>query len=251
MSTVKQSDRIAQRPPLRAGRSDNGATIAGPRTARGIETRERLVKAGLAEFALHGYVAARVESITERAGVGYGTFYRYFKNKAALIAQVADEVYSDIFAQATSQSSSSRPVRERIFNDYLGTLRAYTFHRDALRVLDAAVGVDPAVAREVARLQERDVERYASIISTTAGYHPVADPHRVSLLVNSLGDEVARRWIHSKRCSGDPRVDEPELQRLARLFTLMCTVALEPASVGVSEAAIDDLMDGMVADDYD
>ena len=113
------------------------------------------------------------------------------------------------------------------------------------------MGADPTVAREVARLQERDVERYASIISSTAGYHPVADPYRVSLLVNSLGDELARRWIHSELCSGDPRVDEPELQRLARVFTLMCTVALDPESVGVSEAAIDDLMDGMVADDYD
>ncbi len=252
---MRHSDETAPSParsPRRAHRDATPKVVpAAPRTARGIETCERLVKAGLAEFALHGFVAARVESITERAGVGYGTFYRYFASKAALVAQVADEVYSDIFAQATSESASSRPVSERIFNDYLGTLRGYTFHRDALRVLDAAVGADPTVAREVARLQERDVERYASIISSTAGYHPVADPYRVSLLVNSLGDELARRWIHSELCSGDPRVDEPELQRLARVFTLMCTVALDPESVGVSEAAIDDLMDGMVADDYD
>lgn len=221
---------------------------AAPRTARGIETCERIVKAGLAEFALHGYVAARVESITERAGVGYGTFYRYFASKAALIAQVADEVYSDIFTQATSESLSPRPVSERIFNDYLGTLRGYTFHRDALRVLDAAVGADPAVAAEVARLQERDVDRYATIIANTSGYHPVADPYRVSLLVNSMGDELARRWIHSERCSGDPDVDEPELQRLARIFTLMCTAALDPASLGIDERAIDQVMERTVAD---
>ncbi len=255
MSTVEQSDRTTHSPARGSRRGESGASraavTAAPRTARGIETCERLVKAGLAEFALHGYVAARVEAITERAGVGYGTFYRYFSSKAALIAQVADEVYADIFAQATSESFSPRPVRERIFNDYLGTLRAYTFHRDALLVLDAAVGADPAVAREVARLQERDVERYASIISTTPGYRPVADAYRVSLLVNSLGDELARRWIRSDKCSGDPRVDEPELQRLARVFALMCTAALDPQSMGISEAAINELMDGMAADDFD
>lgn len=255
MSTVEQSERISQSPPRRPQERDNGASrsavLSAPRTARGIETCKRLVEAGLAEFALHGYVAARVESITERAGVGYGTFYRYFKSKAALIGQVADEVYADIFAQATSESSSPRPVRERIFNDYLGTLRAYTLHRDALRVLDAAVGADPAVAREVALLQERDVDRYASIISTTSGYRPVADPYRVSLLVNSMGDELARRWIHSERCSGDPSVDEPELQRLARVFTLMCMAALDPESLGIDERAINEVMDGMVADGYD
>jgi len=126
ISTVKQLDQIAQRPPLRAGRSDNGATIAAPRTARGIETCERLVKAGLTEFAFHGYVAARVESITDRAGVGYGTFYRYFKNKAALIAQVADEVYADTsrrprarhragdrYASASSMTTWARSVPTR------------------------------------------------------------------------------------------------------------------------------------------
>jgi AcrR family transcriptional regulator len=196
-----------------------------PTTSRGRETKDRLVAAGLAEVAQHGYVAARVEAITERAGVGYGTFYRYFSNKADLIAHVADEVYSDIFAEATSETGSERPVHERVFNDYLRTLRAYTYHRDAMRVLDAAVGADPAVAREVARLQARDVERYASIITSTPGYHIVADPHRVSLLINSMGDEVARRWIHSEQCSGDPERDEPELRQLARIFTLMCTAA--------------------------
>jgi AcrR family transcriptional regulator len=224
---------------------------AVPRTTRGLETRDRLVEAGLVEFANRGYVAARVESITARAGVGYGTFYRYFSNKADLIAYVADEVYSDIFTQATSETSSERPVRERVFNGYLATLRAYTFHRDALRVLDAAVGADLAIAGEVARLQERDVGRYASIISATPGYHAVGDAYRVSLLVNSMGDELARRWIHSDGCSGDPTKDEPELQRLARVFALMCTAALDPASLGIGEQAISEMMEGMTPDDHD
>lgn len=208
------------------------------------------MEAGLVEFARHGYVAARVESITAHAGVGYGTFYRYFSSKADLIAHVADDVYSDIFAQATSETSSKRPVRERVFNDYLATLRGYTFHRDALRVLDAAVGADPAVASEVARLQERDVGRYASIISGTPGYHPVGGAYRVSLLVNAMGDELARRWIHSDGCSGDPIADEPELQRLARVFALMCTAALDPASLGISELAISEVMEGMTPDGH-
>jgi len=38
--------------------------------------------------------------------VGYGTFYRYFASKGA---QVANEVCTDIFAQATSDTSSPRP----------------------------------------------------------------------------------------------------------------------------------------------
>ena len=227
----------------------SGAAV--PRTARGIETRERIVEAALTEFAKHGYVAARVESITELASVAYGTFYRYFSNKADLVAHVAEDVYSDIFAKATSETGSERPIHERVFNDYLASLRAYTFHRDALRVLDAAVGADPTVASEVARLQQRDVERYASIISTTPGYHPVDNAYRVSLLVNAMGDELARRWICSELCSGDPTVDDPELQRLARLFALMCTAALDPMSLGISESAISEVMERVAPDGHD
>ena len=249
---MTDSDRGPQRLPKPAERRHRRARRpAVPKTARGLDTRERIIEAGLTEFARHGYVAARVEAITARAGVGYGTFYRYFTNKADLIAHIADNVYTDIFTQATSETSSERPVRERVFNNYLGTLRAYTFHRDALRVLDMAVGADPAVADEVTRLQERDVERYASIISTTPGYRLVADAYRVSLLVNSMGDELARRWIRSERCSGDPTVDDAELQRLARIFSIMCTAVLDPGSLGIDDLAISAVMEGMTADGYD
>lgn len=249
-------DKVSTLRPDRGHRSElrlrrRAERTAVPKTERGLDTRNRLVSAGLAEFAEAGYVAARVESITARAGVAYGTFYRYFSSKADLIAHVADDVYSDIFQQATTDTSSTRPVHERVFNDYLRTLRAYTAHREELRVLDAAVGADPAVAGEVARLQERDVVRYASIIEATPGYHPMADPYRVSLLVNSMGDELARRWIHSDRCTGDARKDEPELQRLARIFAAMCTVVLDPESLGIDEAAITGLMEGLTADGYD
>lgn len=248
VSTLSDPDVHSERPrpAARVRREREHSKV--PKTARGEDTRERLVDAGLEEFSREGYVAARVESITARAGVGYGTFYRYFSSKADLIAYVADAVYTDIFTQATSETSSERPVRERVFHDYMRTLRGYTFHRDALRVLDAAGGADPAVAAAVARLQERDVERYASIISATPGYRPVADPYRVSLAINAMGDEIARRWIHSPRCTGDPAVDEAELERLARIFAVMCTVVLDPESLGVDELLVTRAMEGMTAD---
>ena len=171
---------------------------------------------------------------------------------------VAEDV--NLFTRTVTEcqlwTSSIRFLRIRRDRRYDGirmfpALRAYTFHRDALRVLDAAVGADPTIASEVERLEERDVERYASIISTTAGYRPVGDSYRVSLLVNAMGDELARRWICSERCSGDPAVDDPELQRLARLFALMCTAALDPTSLGISESAISEVMERVAPNGHD
>ncbi|HEY6799250.1 MAG TPA: helix-turn-helix domain-containing protein, partial [Agromyces sp.] len=54
---------------------------ASPRTARGVETRRRLLAAAERVFADHGYHEASVSRITDRAGVGQGTFYLYFDSK--------------------------------------------------------------------------------------------------------------------------------------------------------------------------
>jgi hypothetical protein len=125
-----------------------------------------------------------------------------------------------------------------VFNDILLSLKAFTRRRDALRVLDDAVGADPSVASEVQRLQQRDVDEYAEILRSGPDYHPIADAQTVSLLVNALGDEVARRWIQSSECTGDPELDEPELIRIARVQTIMALSVVDPGSLGLSEARL-------------
>jgi AcrR family transcriptional regulator len=204
-----------------------------------------LLDAALEDFLARGYVGARVEDITRRAGVAYGTFYRYFDSKSDAIRALADEVYRDIFAAATREVRTERPLVDRAFHDILLSLRAFTRHRDALRVLDDAMGADPAVAADVLRLQQRDVDEYATILRTAPGYRPVDDPALVSLLVNALGDEVARRWIRSERCTGDPVRDEPELRRIARVQAIMALAVIEPGALDIPTDRIDALFERM------
>jgi AcrR family transcriptional regulator len=52
-----------------------------PATARGEATRQRLLEAAELEFGEKGFNKASVSSITQRAGVGQGTFYLYFPSK--------------------------------------------------------------------------------------------------------------------------------------------------------------------------
>ena len=198
-----------------------------PATDQGKGTRDALVRAALAEFAERGYVDARVEQITGAARVGYGTFYKYFKSKRDLVRAVMRDVYDDIFAHAMAETHSSRPVAERAYLDLLNALRTFYRHRHALRVLDKAIGVDPELADYLARLQRRDVDFYAETLATTPGYAPAGDAALVSLAVNSLGDEVARRWIHSDDLTGDPVQDDMRMQEIARLLTSMCLPVIE------------------------
>ena len=61
---------------------------AEPRTARGQETKRRILEAAEAVFLEHGYQGASVSRITERAGVGQGTFYLYYSSKEQLFMEI-------------------------------------------------------------------------------------------------------------------------------------------------------------------
>lgn len=52
-----------------------------PKTARGRQTREKLLRAAEVEFGKKGFHDASVSSITQHAGVALGSFYTYFESK--------------------------------------------------------------------------------------------------------------------------------------------------------------------------
>jgi AcrR family transcriptional regulator len=62
------------------------------RGRRKAETRRRLVLAARAVFARQGVEATRINEITEEADVGFGSFYNYFENKAAIVEAVLEQV---------------------------------------------------------------------------------------------------------------------------------------------------------------
>lgn len=63
-----------------------------PRTARGAETKRRIFAAAEEVFSEQGYLQASVSRITERAGVGQGTFYLYFASKLDLFEALVDDL---------------------------------------------------------------------------------------------------------------------------------------------------------------
>ncbi|WP_171050256.1 TetR/AcrR family transcriptional regulator [Nocardia cyriacigeorgica] len=62
-----------------------------PRDEQRTERRRReLIEAAYRVFTTKGYVAATAADITAELGVGYGTFYRYFDSKRAILDEVVD-----------------------------------------------------------------------------------------------------------------------------------------------------------------
>ncbi len=83
--------------------------VGGRRTRAPEATRQRILGAAFEEFFRHGFQAARVDTILERAGVTKGALYHHFPDKTALGYAVVEEV-----------------VHEPLLEAYLGPLRDAT-----------------------------------------------------------------------------------------------------------------------------
>lgn len=65
------------------------------RGTKAMETRARLLRAGINRFSKHGVRGASSADIAEDAGVAVGTLYTHFEDKEALLACILDNAHED------------------------------------------------------------------------------------------------------------------------------------------------------------
>jgi TetR/AcrR family transcriptional regulator len=70
-----------------------GSVARTPRKRDSIQTQDRILRAAQAEFARRGYDGARVDAITERAGVSKNLLYHHFGSKEELYVRVLERTY--------------------------------------------------------------------------------------------------------------------------------------------------------------
>jgi len=91
------------------------------------ETKRRIFAAASAEFARHGIAGARVDRITETAGVNNALLYRYFGNKRQL--------FDTVFSALSAQLVTAVPFTVEDLPGYVDALiRYYARHRDIVRI---------------------------------------------------------------------------------------------------------------------
>lgn len=78
-----------------------------------IDKRSALLEAALELFAENGFHGAPTSLIAERAGVGVGTIYRYFKDKDELIGELRKDLHAKAVAWVCEGYREDQPVRER------------------------------------------------------------------------------------------------------------------------------------------
>jgi AcrR family transcriptional regulator len=127
------------------------AERAGPKTERGRRTLRRLLDAAGEEFGARGYHETAISHITQRAGVGLGTFYVYFKSKE----EVFRALVADMGARTRhALTESVKDAPNRIEAERLG-IRAYLdfvrSHKALYRVVMEAQFVAPEAYQDYYR----------------------------------------------------------------------------------------------------
>ena len=94
---------------------------------RGVETRSRLLAAGLSEFHARGFNGAGVDLIAKVAEVPKGSFYNLFESKEAFAAEVVDLYFERHKAKLTEfLDNRDLPPLERLRGYFSERIRWFT-----------------------------------------------------------------------------------------------------------------------------
>jgi AcrR family transcriptional regulator len=91
-----------------------------------ISTEEKIEKAALKEFALHGFEGGRIDRIARRGGVNKAMIYYYFKSKEALYESILSKMYDRIVERVMNKISKDKNPNEQleeIITEFIGFIK--------------------------------------------------------------------------------------------------------------------------------
>ena len=149
--------------PLEASGAPDPPEALGRRERRKAETRERLLDAARALIAEGGTDAVKINDVTDRADVGFGTFYSYFDTKEALIEAVVAEAMARTATIIGTRALESDDPAETAAISYRRFLAYATEEPELAAVLlslpDAEEVFETALAPQARRTLERGIEQ--------------------------------------------------------------------------------------------
>jgi AcrR family transcriptional regulator len=163
-------------------------------TARGQETRARLLAAAEKVFGQKSYFQVSIADITREAGVGNGTFYLYFASKETAFRELVQQRGHELrtVTRLATEGAADRATAERAgfaaFFDFIDQ------HRELYRVVRQAEFVDPELFREYYRVF---AEGYRLALQDAMDRGEIAplNPEVLVYCLMGVGDFSGMRWV--------------------------------------------------------
>ncbi len=165
------------------------------------QTRDALVRAGLALFNAKGYEHTAVREITDAVDVSERTFFRYFASKEDLALSFARDYTDALLAELAARPAAEPPLTalRNAFHTSIALLitdpdrpAADTLYLPIMKLID---GTPTLLAAYLRYMYERD-EEVARVLAAREGLDPATDlrPRCVAAVFSSLIVSANRQW---------------------------------------------------------
>jgi AcrR family transcriptional regulator len=213
--------------PLRAGRPQ----------ARGVLTRQRLLRAAEQLFAKRGYESASMAEIAERAEVGVGTLYHHFPDKRALLLALVDEWGDREIARGRDELDAVRtsgPDPRGAIRGYLASRYRSLCNDGGLSLVLLALGErDAEVRSRLARVDHLVTERVRDLIAYGQEQGVVrreVDPIAAALLIRHATRGAATELLVNRLPQADPERVLDALTEMICRYLLTSAAAARPSA---------------------
>ena len=158
----------------------SGGTAEVPRPTRGTRgerTRARLLDSARVAFDGVGWNRARVEDVCRVAGVGHGTFYAYYANKAAILEALVRRHAAALY-QLLDEPWTAGDVRADVRRVISGFVALSEADHDIRAIWSSAAPSEPALEALHEEVRTQFVLRIRSILEGAAAAglaHPGLD----------------------------------------------------------------------------
>lgn len=194
----------------------------GPRTSKGERTRAKLLESAKAVFEEHGFAAARISDIAERAGLSYGAFYHYFPSKEETFREVA-AVHEGRLGEAVAAAidvageTPAATLASRLEAANRRYLAEYRQEARLMRVIEQVSRFDGALNEARLERHQRHVRGLAHAVARLQAkglVDPGLEPEVAAQIVMSMVTRFAEAWFVEGRISCDFPDGVAQLNRL-------------------------------------
>lgn len=165
-----------------------------PKTAKGLETLERIRKAAELLFSEKGYYNTSVIDITSEASVAPGTFYIYFVDKKSVFRYLLEDMGHSL---RTEIGLATKDCVTRYDKEYMGFKTFFAFvkkHSGLYKIIWEAQFVDNEMFKEY---YENFAERYILKIREAQqdGEMKDLDPKILAYSLIGISNFIGLKWI--------------------------------------------------------
>ena len=160
----------------------------------GLETRARILAATRDVLGEHGLESTTLKAITDRAGIGAGSFYNLFDSKEEAVLEVLREAIVAIDPDPAGLGNETLDDLIDAFVGFVTSPESASLARIHVQLASSAL-TDPMIAERMVRSHRRRVERFAAAVVRDHGDVTLTDAERHAEILLAALTGLALQWI--------------------------------------------------------